>query len=62
LAKDKSYHLPENNYSGAFIRYLAMADHLKIFEPEELTFMLESGKTLNEIALTLKTRIQKKYN
>lgn len=60
--KVKYYHLPEGDYSDSFIRYLAMAVHLNLIEPEQLTFWFESGKTISQINVYLQNKILNNKN
>lgn len=57
--RTRMYHLPEGEYSDGFLRYLAMAIHVDLLEPEELTFHLENGTTIDQIGFELKKRITK---
>lgn len=57
MAVNPIYKLPEGNYSLNFIRSLAMAGHLGLVEPSELTFMLESGKNKDLIGSELLKRV-----
>jgi hypothetical protein len=58
------FYLPEGEYSDVFIKVLAMAIHLELLQPSELTYMLETGKTINSITEELGKRIKEtdKYN
>ena len=53
---NKLYTIPLGNYNTNFLRALAIAAHLKLVEPSELTYMFESGKTHNSIAKELYDR------
>lgn len=57
LAKIKLFPLKENNYTPNFIMALAMAIHLKLIEPAELTYLQDSGKTLDYVEKLLLKRI-----
>lgn len=55
--KELVFHLPEADYSETFIRVLAIAVHLDLIKPPELTYLLESGKTIDSITNVLGIRI-----
>jgi len=51
------FHLPVNDYSLEFIMTLAMAGHLKLITSAELTYMFDSGKTIDQISNELLRRV-----
>ncbi len=53
----RKFHLIEGEYTEDFIKYLAMAIHLELIEPSELTVMLEDGTNIKSITNLLAKRI-----
>ena len=53
------YTLPPNEYHPVFLKALAIAAHLKIMLPSELTYHFEDGKSQTEIAKIIFSRIKK---
>jgi hypothetical protein len=62
MAKKKLvFHLSEGDYSETFIKILAMAIHLDLVIPSELTYWLENDRTIDRITLELSNRIKETY-
>lgn len=49
--------LDKNNYPLDFIMVLAMSGHLKLITPAELTYMFDSGRTIDQISNELLRRV-----
>lgn len=58
MAKTKYYNLPEGTYHPDFLKALAIASHLGLMEPSELTYLLNSGTKHFDIANTIMKRVK----
>lgn len=58
MAKTKHYNLPEGIYHPDFIKALAIASHLGLMEPSELTYLLNNGTKQFAIANTIMKRVK----
>jgi len=60
--KPVRFYSMQNVYSEDFIYVFAMAVYLRLIEPSELTYLQNSGKTVDQIKDILKLRITKHRN